>query len=466
MKTKFFTYAVFCLVLFTIQSHAHVWMLTTNGGAFGQGAIIICNNNGTGLNVAHSFQSPDGFHPYGNLLMASDGNLYGTCYDGGQFGSCTVFRFEPTNQLYTDVYDFNIIDGDFPRSGVVEGPNQKLWGAASGGGTGGGGVIYSYDMNTGVYTDEFDLNSTTGTIPYGNPIFHSDGKLYGLTTSGGLYGAGALYSYDVSNGIITNVQNFDGSNGSNAKGSLIEGSDGNLYGMTSSGGGYGVGVIFSYNPDEAIFTKLYDFDVTSGSVPQGTLMQGTDGKLYGMTSAGGVNSNGVLFSFNPVNGVYTNLFNFSSTDGATPLGSVTQSGSILCGATSAGGNHGMGVAFNYDLNTSTYYKVLDFNGSNGANPSGGFLEVIMNSASSKQFSSTATIYPIPASDQLNISFSTPLQEQTTFNMLDATGRVMYTSSEIVKGGTKTIDVKSLPAGNYMIEVISGTEKFSRQITKE
>src|SRR5262245_35183007 len=109
MKTKFFTYLVLCFLLSSLQSQAHVWALTLNGGGFSQCAIIICNSDGTGLNVAHSFHGPAGFHPYGNILMASDGNLYGTCYDGGTYGSCTVFKFDPTGQIYTDVYSFDIM---------------------------------------------------------------------------------------------------------------------------------------------------------------------------------------------------------------------------------------------------------------------------------------------------------------------------------------------------------------------
>ena len=466
MKTKFFTYLLLGLLLISYQSNAHVWALTLNGGGFGMGAIIICNNDGTGLNVAHSFQGPAGYHPYGNILMASDGNLYGTCYDGGDYGSCTVFRFDPTAQVYTDVYSFDIMHGDYPRSGVVEGPAGKLYGAASGGGTSGGGVIYSYDMNTEVYTDLYNMSGSFGSIPYGNPIFHSDGKLYGLTTSGGLYGAGVIYQFDVISNIYTDVFDFDGTNGSNAKGSLVEGNDGSLYGMTSSGGANGVGTLFSFNPSEGIFTKLVDFTAATGSIPQGTLTLGTDGKLYGMTSAGGVHSMGVLFSYNPVNGVYTDLFDFSQTDGATPLGKVMQSGNILCGSTSAGGDHGMGVMFNFDMTNGTYTKVLDFDGNNGANPNGGFLEVIMNGTASQQFSSSTTIYPSPATEELNISFGTALKEQATFNLMDASGRVVYTSVDPVTSGSKKIDVRSLPAGNYMIEVRSGNDKFTRQIIKE
>jgi len=464
MKT--FTYVVLFLFLSSFQTQAHVWALTWGGGAFSQGAIIICNSDGTGLNVAHSFQSPAGFHPYGNLLLASDGNLYGTCFDGGLFGSCTVFRYAPTTQIYTDVYSFDIINGDFPMSGVVEGPNGKLWGAASGGGISGGGVIYSYDINTGVYTDEFDFNSITGTLPYGNPIFHSDGKLYGLTTSGGLYGAGCLYSYDVTNGIQVNEHIFNGADGSNAQGSLVQGNDGKLYGMTSSGGTYGTGVLFSYSAAEGIYTKLLDFDNTTGTIPKGSLMQGIDGNLYGMTSAGGINGYGVLFSYNAANAIYTNLYNFNLADGSTPLGTVSQSGSILCGSTSAGGSHGLGVMFNYDLTSSTYSNVLNFNGSNGANPTGGFFEMIVSSTGSEQFSSTTSVYPTPATDKLNISFGLPMKEQTTFNLRDATGRVVYSSVDLITNGTKTIDVKSLTSGNYLIEVIAGSEKFTRQIIKE
>jgi len=466
MKTKFFTYTVLCFLFSAYQSQAHVWALTLNGGGFGMGAIIICNNDGSGLNVAHSFQGPAGYHPYGNILMASDGNLYGTCYDGGTYGSCTVFKFEPTTQIYTDVYSFDIMHGDYPRSGVVEGPGAKLYGASSGGGASGGGVIYSYDINNAVYADLFDLTSFSGTIPYGNPIFHSDGKLYGMTTSGGLYGAGVIYSFDVTNNIYTDVLDFDGSNGSNPKGSLVEGTDGTLYGMTSSGGANSAGVLFSYNPSEAGFNKLFDFSAATGSIPQGTLTVGSDGKLYGMTSAGGINSLGVLFSYNPVNGIYTNLFNFNQADGATPLGSIMQSGNILCGATSAGGDYGLGVMFNFDMTNSTYTNVLNFNGSNGSNPNGAFLEVIATGTGSQQFSSTATFYPSPASDQLNISFSSPLTEQTTFSLIDAAGKVVYSSVELVTGGSKSIDVRSLPAGNYLIEIVTGNEKMTRQIIKE
>src|ERR1041384_2021658 len=200
MKTKLFISSVlfYFFILNNVNAQSSLWGMTLNGGAYGLGAIVHANSNGTGLSVAHSFQSPAGFHPYGNLLYASDGNLYGTCYDGGSFASCTIFRLNPSTNAYTDVVSFDITHGDFPRSGVIEASNGKLYGASSYGGANGSGVIYSYDMSTGVYADIFDLSPLTGSVPWGNPILHSNGKLYGMTTMGGATGQGVIYSFDIS----------------------------------------------------------------------------------------------------------------------------------------------------------------------------------------------------------------------------------------------------------------------------
>lgn len=470
MKTKlfFFSFLIAVLSITLVSAQGHMWAITLNGGAFNQGAVIVLNNNGTGLNVAHSFNAPDGYHPYGNLLMASDGNLYGTCYDGGTYGSCTIFRLNPFNHVYTDVVSFDIIHGDYPKSGVVEGPNGKLYGAASAGGAAGGGVIYSYDLNSGTYTDEFDLNAVSGTVPYGSPIMGNDGKLYGMTTSGGIYSGGVIYSYDIATGIFTDEFNFNGSSGLNPKGSLIQTVDGTLYGMTSSGGDYNNGIIFSFQPSEGTFTKLYDMSLTSGSIPQGTLMMAANGMLYGLTSAGGVHGAGVLFSFNISNNVYTDLFDFNLTDGSTPLGSLTQSGSILCGSTSAGGNNGLGVMFNYDLNTSTYTKVMDFNGSNGSNPNGAFLEVMMTGLADAVAGDAYHVFPNPVTgNKLTISSGMNRLEQCQLKIMNVTGEEVYSlNKNSVTGLSTTIDLSGIPAGTYFVEIKSGAETVIKKFVIE
>ena len=64
------------------------------------------------------------------------------------------------------------------------------------------------------------------------------------------------------------------------------------------------------------YTKLKDFDNTNGANPYGSLMQASDGKLYGMTSYGGSGSYGVIFSYDPSSSTYTKLMDFDGTNGA------------------------------------------------------------------------------------------------------------------------------------------------------
>jgi uncharacterized repeat protein (TIGR03803 family) len=93
------------------------------------------------------------------------------------------------------------------------------------------------------------------------------------------------------------LKNFDNTNGAHPNGSLIQATNGKLYGMTSEGGSINAGVIFSFDPSSYTYTKLKNFDGTNGGNPYGSLMQARNGKLYGMTRKGGSINAGVIFSF-------------------------------------------------------------------------------------------------------------------------------------------------------------------------
>src|SRR6185503_6401745 len=151
MKTK---HLLVCFILLiTTQlvnaQHLQVWGTTQAGGAFNGGTIFSMKTDGSDFNTAFSFSYPNVWMPMGNLFRASDGNLYGTCFEGGDYASCTIYKYDTESGDYEDVYDFNIIDGDYPTSGLVE-KDGILYGNSSSGGWNGGGVIYSYNMATGV----------------------------------------------------------------------------------------------------------------------------------------------------------------------------------------------------------------------------------------------------------------------------------------------------------------------------
>ena len=103
---------------------------------------------------------------------------------------------------------------------------------------------------------------------------------------------------------------FDYTNGYLPYGSLVQASDGKLYGVTQVGGSHNYGVIFSFDPSASAYTKLKNFDYTNGAYSYGSLMQATDGKLYGMTDDGGSSNDGVIFSYDPAASTYTKLIGF------------------------------------------------------------------------------------------------------------------------------------------------------------
>jgi uncharacterized repeat protein (TIGR03803 family) len=129
----------------------------------------------------------------------------------------------------------------------------------------------------------------------------SDGKLYGTTDYGGSsyddenyeYGYSVIFSFDPSSSTYKKLKDFDyHTTGAHPSGSLMQAKDGKLYGMTHEGGYADAGVIFSFDPSSSTYTTVKDFDGSygeNGAYPTGSLMQASDGKLYGMTYSGGSN---------------------------------------------------------------------------------------------------------------------------------------------------------------------------------
>jgi uncharacterized repeat protein (TIGR03803 family) len=99
---------------------------------------------------------------------------------------------------------------------------------------------------------------------------------------------------------------------------LLKGTDGKIYGMTSSGGSGSGGTLFSYDPVSTTFLVLQNIGGAKGANPEGTPMQALNGKLYGMTYAGGSNNYGVIFSYDLISNSYSVLKNFDNTTGANP----------------------------------------------------------------------------------------------------------------------------------------------------
>jgi uncharacterized repeat protein (TIGR03803 family) len=161
------------------------------------------------MTTLHAFQGPDGLYPSGGLVEGADGNFYGTTYGGGAhndaicqgYGCGTIFKITPGGE-FTTIHSFcsypHCADGYWP-------------------------------------TSYFNITSAF--------VLGSDGNLYGLTQCGaavkgtGICGYGTIFKI-MPRGYLTTVHTFDGSDGDGLYATLTQGTDGNFYGTSFSGGEY------------------------------------------------------------------------------------------------------------------------------------------------------------------------------------------------------------------------------------
>jgi len=208
---------------------------------------------------------------------------------------------------------------------------------------------------------------TSATSYSGNLTVNSD------ATSGGNTLAVSGTGTTTSTGFM--LHNFAGATGDGCwpYGSLIL-SGSQLYGMSSVGGANNQGAIFSLGINGTGFALLHSFATTDGNNPNGTLVM-SGSILYGTAQYGGANNYGVIFKINSAGTGFTLLHTFAggASDGASPrFDGLTLSGSTLYGMTSQGGANSKGVIYKINVDGSGFGLLHTFAGgsSDGATPLG------------------------------------------------------------------------------------------------
>lgn len=369
---KFSAYAL-CILFFLTSVTAmyaqtpSLWGMTSKGRPDGQGTIFKTAPDGSGLAVQRSFTYSVQGENSGErtqLVQIANGKMYGVTREGGSNGLGTLFEYDPaTGVATTKKADFGTAIGAYPQGALVLAASGKLYGVTGYGGTFDAGVIFEYDPATNVFTKKFDFDGTTNGNYPGGLMNHSNGKMYGLTSEGGTSGSGVLYEYDPSTNIFTKKKEFDLLGGSTPTGVLMQATNGKLYGALGYGGVNLRGVLFEYDAATNVLTKKIDFEVaTIGAIPTGSFVQASNGKIYGTTKAGGSSLIGVLFEYDPVANTIVKKVDFTGANGRSPYGSMIKAANgKLYGMTSEGGL-GVGVLYEYDPATSTYTKKFDFDG--------------------------------------------------------------------------------------------------------
>jgi uncharacterized repeat protein (TIGR03803 family) len=345
-------------------SDGNLYGTTHEGGSSGVGTVFKISNPTTSPSesVIYTFTGgSDGSNPQASLIEASDGNLYGTTVFGSSIGYGTVFKISnpTTSPTESVIYAFTGgSDGGSPHAGLIQASDGNLYGTTLNGGSNGFGTVFKISNPTTTPTESVIYSFTGGSdggYPYASVIQASDGNLYGTTYAVGSNGFGNVFK--ISNPTTSPTESViysfsGGSDGANPQASLIQASDGNLYGTTVYGGSGSAGTVFEISnlTTSPTFSVIYTFTGGSdGGNPYAAVIQASDGNLYGTTGGGGSIGYGTVFKItNPTTSPTESvIYSFTGgSDGSIPTASLIQaSDGNLYGTTTGGGNSGNGVVF-------------------------------------------------------------------------------------------------------------------------
>ncbi|HYT61163.1 MAG TPA: choice-of-anchor tandem repeat GloVer-containing protein [Haliangiales bacterium] len=201
----------------------------------------------------------------------------------------------------------------------------------------------------------FSANNQSGYNGQGGLIKGSDGALYGTTSTGGRHDLGTIFSSDCNGGKYRLLHAFGDSLGDGWKpfAGLIEGSDGKLYGTTLAGGTSSQGAVFSVGKDGKGYQVLRSFPVPVGGGQNlySPVVEGSDGALYGSALSGGAEHTGLIFRMSKDGRDYSPIWTFTlnGPEGNHPYGSVLlDTNGAIYGVTTSGGAERQGAVFRLD----------------------------------------------------------------------------------------------------------------------
>jgi len=299
----------------------------------------------------------DGANPEGALLLDADGNLFGTTFAGG-IGEGTVFKIDGSGQESV-LFTFSAHEtGANPATPLIQDASGNLIGIADGGP--GAGVIFRVSKNGGestLFNFQGGLDNLEPKVPTGGLFMDKAGNLIGTTLFGGSancqLGCGTVYRLNTA-GMLQVVHKLNGHNeGSQPSGPFIQDAAGNLIGVAKAGGKLscpefpqvGCGTVFKIAPNGKL-TVLHTFQGgAGGAVPRSGLLMDAAGNLFGSTSEGGTQENGLVFKIAP-DGTYIVLHRFTGKEGSAPNGGLVEDeAGNLFGTAQGGGSDALGTVF-------------------------------------------------------------------------------------------------------------------------
>jgi uncharacterized repeat protein (TIGR03803 family) len=326
-----------------------------SGGALDAGTVYVLKAGGHSVEVLHSFEGApkDGAEPWAGVIDDGQGTLWGTTRRGGTHDAGTIYRIANGRLQVVHMFGNDPGGGRAPFAALTLASDGMLYGAAREGGSTGRGTIFRLEAD-GSVTTLWDFAAGEPGTPGGRLLQASDGLLYGMSSFGGATNQGAIFSLALDGSGHRVLHSFNGADGYDGAGGLIEASDGHLYGMTSLGGANDLGAAYRIDRDGSNFTLLHSFSRArdDGWGPFDELVETSPGVFVATTALGGKENVGTVFQM-LATGEVTVLHTFTGAtrpggyvDGSAPFGTLTPiAGHTLIAATTGGGANGAGTVF-------------------------------------------------------------------------------------------------------------------------
>ena len=285
----------------------------------------------TTYNVIYNFgaHAKDGTSPSSTPYRDANNNLFVTTQSGGANGAGAVVEISPPakpggNWTEKVIHNFGAKGAPAnPSTGLIADANGNFYGTTPYGGASSNGAVYMMSPPTeaGQSWTVKVLHSFVSNLDGANPVagltLDANGNLYGTTTAGA-FGFGTVFELSPpaapgKSWTEKVLHRFSGSagDGSYPEGGLILGPGGGVYGTTQRGGSYGVGTVFKLTPPTTdtgqwIVSILHNFSgggcygcSSDGWLPFAGLTRDTKGTFLGTTAFGGSNNHGTVFQMVP-----------------------------------------------------------------------------------------------------------------------------------------------------------------------
>ena len=254
----------------------------------------------------------DGDYPGAGLTFDGAGNIYGTASGGGADGAGIVFKLTPnTDGSWTEsvLHSFHGSDGAFPQAGLIFDAEGNLYGTTyRGGGADNVGAVFKLTPNThGSWTESVlhAFSGSDGAYPSAGLIFDAAGNLYSTTIDGGADDAGTVFKLTPNadgSWRESVLHSFNFSDGAAVDAGLIFDGAGNLYGTAEGGGTGDAGTVFKLTSNaEGSWREsvLHRFQGKPAQTPNGGLVLGSTGTLYGTAARCFTGCAGVVYQITP-----------------------------------------------------------------------------------------------------------------------------------------------------------------------